>query len=72
MSSFHCEKCGKTILDSEQGYYTFCKHYPLEISMKDYNKKMNEIIKMGKPVSDTLADMLKEANKHTIKVITKK
>jgi hypothetical protein len=30
MSSFYCEKCGKAIMDSEQGYTTGCKHYPME------------------------------------------
>ena len=30
MSNFYCEKCGKAILDGEEGYTTGCKHYPLE------------------------------------------
>jgi hypothetical protein len=30
MASFTCEKCGKDILDSPQGYMTGCVHYPLE------------------------------------------
>ena len=29
MSSFICEYCGEHILDSEKGYITGCKHYPL-------------------------------------------
>ena len=29
MSNFHCEKCGKAILEDERGYYTSCEHYPL-------------------------------------------
>ena len=36
------------------------------ISMKEYNQKMAEIIKMGKPVTDTLVDMLEEAAKYKI------
>lgn len=32
MSSFKCEKCGKEIIDSPQGYVTECEHYPLEMS----------------------------------------
>jgi uncharacterized protein YdhG (YjbR/CyaY superfamily) len=30
MSSFYCEKCGTAILDTLDGYVTFCEHYPLE------------------------------------------
>ena len=29
MSSFRCEKCGKEIIDSENGYITSCPHYPM-------------------------------------------
>lgn len=28
MSSFYCEHCGAPITDSENGYITFCPHYP--------------------------------------------
>jgi hypothetical protein len=38
-----------------------------KITMERYNKIMNKIIKMGKPVSDTLIEMLDEAFKYTIK-----
>ena len=34
MSSFRCEKCGADILDTEHGYPTGCKHYPLEQQKK--------------------------------------
>jgi len=37
------------------------------ISIQKYNKIMSEIIKKGKPVSDTLVDMLEEDAKYTIK-----
>ena len=37
-----------------------------EICMKSYNQKMAEIIKMGKPVTDTLVEMLEEAAKYKI------
>jgi hypothetical protein len=33
---------------------------------------MEEIIKMGKPVADTLIEMLEEAGKYNLKVVTKK
>lgn len=29
MSSFICEKCGKNIIDTLNGYVTGCEHYPL-------------------------------------------
>jgi len=38
-----------------------------KITMAEYNNKMADIIKMGKPVSDTLIQMLEEAGKFTIK-----
>ena len=31
MSSFKCEKCGKTCVDSNDGFISGCKHYPPEI-----------------------------------------
>jgi hypothetical protein len=34
--------------------------------MKSYNQKMAEIIKMGKPVTDTLVEMLEEAGKYNL------
>ena len=40
------------------------------ISMKEYNSKMAEIIRMGKPVSDTLILMLEEASKYNLKGVT--
>ena len=33
MSSFQCEKCGKPILEGDEGYYTGCEHYPLVQNM---------------------------------------
>ena len=38
-----------------------------KITMKKYSKIMDKIIKMGKPVSDTLIAMLEEASKYEIK-----
>ena len=29
MSNFICEKCGKEIIDSPDGYVTGCEHYPV-------------------------------------------
>lgn len=44
MSSFYCEKCGKAILDSPNGYTTGCEHYPLEKFKKKYKyPKIEEI-----------------------------
>jgi len=43
-----------------------------KISMKRYSEIMSSIIKKGKPVSDTLAEMLEEAAKYTIKKDKKK
>jgi len=37
-----------------------------KISMQKYNKIMSEIIKKGKPVSDTLIEMLEEAGKYKL------
>lgn len=37
------------------------------ISITRYNKIMNNIIKIGRPVSDTLIEMLQEASQYTIK-----
>lgn len=28
MSNFTCEKCGMSIIDSDDGYITGCPHYP--------------------------------------------
>jgi len=38
-----------------------------KISIKRYNTIMDNIIKMGKPVSDTLIDLLEEASKYEVK-----
>uniref|UniRef100_A0A6M3Y1N7 Uncharacterized protein n=1 Tax=viral metagenome TaxID=1070528 RepID=A0A6M3Y1N7_9ZZZZ len=43
-----------------------CSFIPI-ISTIEYQKKMNKIIKKGKPVSDTLIEMLDEAGKYEIK-----
>jgi len=32
MSSFLCEHCGASILDTPIGYITGCKHYPLPLA----------------------------------------
>jgi len=37
-----------------------------KITIEAYNKIMDNIIKMGRPVSDTLIDMLEEASKYKI------
>lgn len=34
MSSFNCSKCQTPILDSPEGYTTFCEHYPKESMSK--------------------------------------
>ena len=30
MSNFNCDKCGKGIIDSENGYLNGCEHYPVK------------------------------------------
>ena len=53
MSSFICEKCGKMIIDTEDGYITGCKHYPQEIfpcynrNCEFYDEKMFENCSKG-------------------------
>ena len=42
------------------------------ISIKKYNEIMASIIKKGKPVSDTLVEMLEEAGKYTLPKTKKK
>lgn len=37
------------------------------VSIKKYNKIMASIIKKGKPVSDTLIELLEEAGKYNLK-----
>ena len=37
-----------------------------KISIETYNEIMSNIIKIGKPVSDTLIDMLEAAGKYTL------
>jgi len=34
MSNFICEKCGKAVYDSPDGYVTGCEHYPADISRR--------------------------------------
>jgi len=41
------------------------------ISYKEYAKKLEEIIAMGRPVADTLIDLIEEASKYKIKDKTK-
>lgn len=43
-----------------------------KISLCEYNVKMAEIIKKGKPVADTLAEMLGEASKYQLPYKRKK
>ena len=45
MSSFKCEKCGKTCVDSNDGFISGCKHYPPNVShnlLKQTTKKESE------------------------------
>lgn len=39
-------------------------------TIKEYNRKMDKLIKMGKPVVDTLIDLLEEAKNY--KIVQKK
>jgi hypothetical protein len=41
MSSFKCEKCGKTCIDSNDGFISGCKHYPPDVK----NDVLNEDLK---------------------------
>jgi len=43
-----------------------------KISIKKYNEIMGNIIKKGKPVSDTLIEMLEEAGKYKLPRAIKK
>ena len=38
MSSFTCVVCGKNIIDSHNGYTTFCPHYPKEKMNPNYRE----------------------------------
>jgi hypothetical protein len=40
-----------------------------KITFAEYNKKIEKIIALGKPVSDTLIDLLDEAAKYEIRDI---
>jgi hypothetical protein len=48
MSSFICDKCGKEILDSDQGYITGCEHYPLETLTYADRKEVGRILILKK------------------------
>lgn len=30
MSSFNCEHCGAACIDTDKGYVSGCKHYPID------------------------------------------
>jgi pyruvate/oxaloacetate carboxyltransferase len=36
MSSFICEYCGVSIIDTEHGYISWCEHYPQESTIYIY------------------------------------
>jgi len=69
------KKCYRFMVepDEYQSYSHFdykedCKYYmPLEVGMTKYNAIMSKIIKKGKPVAETLIEMLDEAGKYKIK-----
>jgi len=44
MSSFICEFCGKEIIDTENGYITGCKHYPIEEKSQQLDPKMEVLL----------------------------
>ena len=44
MSSFICEFCGKEIIDTEDGYITGCKHYPIEEKSQQLDPKMEVLL----------------------------
>lgn len=48
MSSFVCEKCGKNIIDSPNGYITNCKHYPEDkgVTMSTESEIINQTMKV--------------------------
>lgn len=47
MSSFYCERCGKAIIDTPQGYISSCKHYKIE-EVGNYQVDINgDSIKMS-------------------------
>lgn len=50
MSSFFCPHCGKSIIDTPNGYVTGCEHYPLETKNKSVKDcKHYEKSAIGKP-----------------------
>jgi len=44
MSSFICKFCGKEIIDTESGYITGCKHYPIEEKSQQLDPKMEVLL----------------------------
>ncbi len=47
MSSFLCPKCMTAIIDTPEGYITFCQHYPEE---KKCNCTFGSLIELGFPL----------------------
>lgn len=71
MSSFACEKCGAIISDTERGYVTSCKHYPLEkhnhkegdMKVTEFAKEITKMEGLKKEVNIAqIAEILKCAN----------
>jgi hypothetical protein len=67
MSSFYCDKCGALCSDTEHGYVSGCKHYPIDITMDEYNKKMSQIIAKNYDIDEALIALIDEASKYHIK-----
>ena len=61
MSSFYCEHCGALCSDTERGYISGCKHYPVDITATEYQKRMDKIIAKGGAVEEILIALLDEA-----------
>lgn len=49
MSSFHCEKCGKAIIDTQDGYATECLHYPMTKEQKKLTERKYPFIEEDYP-----------------------
>ena len=63
---YYCNKCKKKCLIHSP------KQKQSKISIEKYNEIMASIIKKGKPVADTLVEMLEEASKYKLPKSIKK
>ena len=58
MSSFYCCNCGAAIIDSDTGYTTGCKHYPLERKKVNVERKNNAVVSYVASGNQTRIDLV--------------